>query len=140
MSRSIPAILALALLSTSAAPARIHIGAPQARTRTCISLHAIRDESAEDDGSLLFHVGGGRVYRNALPKPCEGLRSINDLGKLRLRPRHDGELCGGDTIAVEGSNPLAVVGLADSSNGERICTLGGFEPLTEMTLTESLRR
>ncbi|HEY0316539.1 MAG TPA: hypothetical protein VGC28_09770, partial [Sphingomonas sp.] len=89
MRTSISAGLAALLLSAAAsapAPARIHLGAPEAGRRQCISLHAIRDETAEAENRLLFHADGSRVYRNHLPRPCDNLRSINDFGKLRLHP------------------------------------------------------
>ncbi len=133
--------LALLLLSAPAsAPARFHIGTPTADTRACINLHAIRDESAEADDKLLFHVGGGRVFRNTLPKPCDDLRSINNLAKLRLQPKGDRELCSGDTVTVSGSGLLGAVGVGPSSDNDRVCKLGAFEAITEMSLTESLRR
>ena len=133
--------LALLLLSAPAsAPARFHIGAPAAGTRECIGLHAIRDESAENDETVLFHVGGGRVFRNILPKPCDDLRSINSLGKLRLAPKGDRDLCRGDTMIVSGSGILGAVGLGASGDGERTCTLGDFEAIGEMSLSEELRR
>ena len=141
MGMSKAAGLALLLLSAPAsAPARFHIGAPAADTRECISLHAIRDESAENDETLLFHSGGGRVFRNKLPKPCDDLRSINSLGRLRLQPKGDRDLCRGDMMTVSGSGILGAVGLGASGADEHTCTLGSFEAIGEMSVSEELRR
>jgi hypothetical protein len=141
MRKSIPAALALLLLSvTASAPARFHVGTPAITGRECISLHAIRDESAEADDLLLFHVGGSRVYRNHLPKPCDDLRSINDLGKLKLHPANDDRLCRGDKITVRGTgNTLGVLDIG-TGGSDTSCTLGDFEAISEMSLTEALRR
>jgi hypothetical protein len=142
MRTAIPAGLALLLLSTTApAPARFHIGTPEAASRQCISIRSIRDESAEDNDKLLFHTGGSQVYRNHLPRPCDNLRSINDLGKLRLHPKTPGRLCHGDTVEVSGSGgTFGVLDIGVSDSTRTSCKLGDFEPLTEMTLTEQLRR
>jgi hypothetical protein len=142
MRTSILAGMTLMLIATTAsAPARLHIGAPDSANRQCISLHAIRDESAEDDGHLIFHVGGSRAYRNYLPRPCDGLRSINDLGKLKLQPQDPGQLCRGDKIELKGTDSaLGVLDVGTSGTGRVSCTLGDFEPINEMSLTEQLRR
>jgi hypothetical protein len=135
------ACLALLLASAPAsAPARLHIGSSDGPGRACIKLRSIRDESAEDDQHLLLHVGGGRVYRNTLAKPCDDLRSINSIGKLRLQPKGDEELCAGDTVLVSGTGIFGAVGLGDSNDDTRSCKLGEFEATSEMSLTEELRR
>jgi hypothetical protein len=105
-------------------------------TRDCIPRHSIRDETAESQTSRIFHGKGGRAYRNTLPAPCDGLTSLNNLGKLGLRSKDDDLLCAGDLVWLEQK------GLFSASDGEAdaTCKLGTFEPISEMSLSEFLRR
>jgi len=104
--------------------------------RDCIPRHSIRDETAESETSLIFHGKGGGAYRNTLPAPCDGLTSLNNIGKLGLRSKDEDLLCAGDLVWLERK------GLFSASDGddEATCKLGTFEPISEMSLSEFLRR
>ncbi len=130
--------LTLALAVTTNAGAR-HERKPAA-TRQCISLHGIRDETAESDDRLIFHSGGGAAYRNHLPEPCENLRRVNNVNKLRLHSTNGDELCAGDSVEMVDHDGVAL-GLIGGGPAQTIsCKLGQFEPISEMSLTEELRR
>ncbi|WP_037537338.1 hypothetical protein [Sphingomonas sp. PR090111-T3T-6A] len=134
----VPLALVLALSSTSPAGARReHIAA----TRQCIPIHSIRDETAESDSRLIFHVSGGGAFRNHLPEPCEDLLRINNVDKLKLSAVGDVELCEGDNVQVihHDGSLLGAIG-AGGPTREVSCKLGQFEPISEMSLTEELRR
>jgi len=139
--RALP-LAALALMSalTTTVPA----GAREERlapgSRECISLHAIRDETAEADDRLIFHTGGGKAWRNRLPEPCEGLRSINSLGKLKLNSTNGEQMCVGDSVQVTGRSGKLLGLLGGDKGSGASCKLGQFEPLSEMSLPEDLRR
>jgi hypothetical protein len=140
MRASIPATLTLLLAIGVAVPAGArHDSAPK-NGRQCIGLNLIRDETAEADNRLIFHSGGGQAWRNYLPEPCENLRRINDTDKLKLRPTSIDQLCAGDSVEVlaHDSSLLGVIGAGDTH--EVTCKLGVFEPTSEMSLTEELRR
>ena len=131
------AVLALATLPiSSAGDARHLLKAPAGLE--CIKLGDIRAETAEADDALIVHAGGSIAYRNRLPHPCDGLRGLNNLSKLELSPSGD-RLCKGDTIRVTGDDVVSSV-LGRNSVGSTSCTLGTFEPINEMSLTEALRR
>jgi hypothetical protein len=104
--------------------------------RDCIPRHSVRDETAESETSLIFHGKGGRAYRNTLPAPCDGLTSLNNLGKLGLRSKDDDLLCAGDLVWLEQKGLFS----ASDSNEEAACKLGTFESISEMSLSEFLRR
>lgn len=130
----LPGTLILALVATSA-------GAGSERApysaKQCISRSAIRDQSAETDSRLILHVGGGKAYRNYLPQPCDELLHINNVSKLHFRSANPDKLCQGDTLELhDHEGPLGVGGDPQTTH----CTLGRFEPITEMSLTEELRR
>jgi hypothetical protein len=111
---------------------------PDGHLKQCIPLSAIRAKTAESPTSLLLHGPGGRVWRNHLPERCDGLRSVNTLGKIRFKPAQPDRLCKGDTFQLSASGLLDVV-TGDDPDITR-CTLGGFEPTSEMSVTEELRR
>lgn len=133
-----PLALILALSSTSPAGARRE---RIASTRQCIPLHSIRDETAESDSRLIFHVSGGAAFRNRLPEPCEDLLRINNVDKLKLSAVGDVELCEGDAVQIvhHDGSLLGAIG-AGGPTREISCKLGRFEPISEMSLTEELRR
>lgn len=143
MPKTLPVVLILMLAGlpmASAGDARPLF--PEASGRECIKIRNIRDETAETDDSLIIHSSGASAYRNHLPQPCDGLRSINSLGKIRFEPSGD-RLCKGDTFRLSGQGILSTVastvGGGDGDTSTR-CTLGTFEPITEMSITEALRR
>ncbi len=130
--------LTLALAATAPAGAR-HERVPS-NTHQCISLHAIRDETAESDSRLIFHSGGGSAWRNRLPQECENLRRINNVNKLKLRSTNGEDLCEGDTVEMV-DHDGSFLGVVDGGPAQTIsCKLGQFEPISEMTLPEDLRR
>ena len=70
--------------------------------------------------TLLFHFGGGDVWRNRLPRSCPGLRPHS---RFLYEPR-GGRLCHLDTVYL----------LYDDGFGFRRgvgCSLGNFDYLTE---------
>jgi hypothetical protein len=140
MRASTPATLALLLAIGIAMPAGAKQDHAPKNLRQCIGLGLIRAETAETDNRLIFHSGGGQAWRNYLPEPCDNLRRINDSDKLKLNPVNIDQLCEGDTVQIQAhdSSLLGVVGAGDTH--EVTCKLGGFEPISEMTLTEELRR
>jgi hypothetical protein len=126
---------ALALLGTLPATAR-HNDAPHS-AKQCISRHGIRDETAETDSLLILHVGGSKAYRNYLPAPCDGLGHVNNVSKLRFKSADPDRLCQGDTLELLDHDGAFGVG------GDPVttrCTLGRFEAISEMSLSENLRR
>lgn len=128
----LPLLLAFAAAPAAARPEQAPYGAKQ-----CINRDAIRDQSAETDSRLIFHMGGGKAYRSYLPQPCDGLGHINNVSKLRLRSARPDRLCQGDTVEVLDHEGLLGVG------GDPVttrCTLGPFEPISEMSLSEFIRR
>lgn len=133
--RALP--LTMLLLALTALPAQARRErVPDSANKQCINRNAIRDETAESDSRLIFHVGS-RAYRNYLPASCQDLVHINNVGKLRLKSADPDKLCVGDTVEMVDRDGLLGVG-GDPQTTR--CTLGSFEPISEMSLTEALRR
>lgn len=91
-------------------------GAPQ----RCIDVRQIRRIEPIGNHTLLFHVGGGDVWRNRLSRACPGLRPHS---RFLYEPR-GGRLCNLDTVYL----------LHDEGFGFRRgvgCPLGDFDYLTE---------
>jgi hypothetical protein len=104
----------------------------------CIKARSIKAESAESETSLIFHANDGSAYRNRLPKPCDGLATLNNLATLSLGGK-DGSLCAGDLVWVRPAGFAAgLVGGGDSDAPG--CVLGSFSRISEMSLSEFLRR
>jgi hypothetical protein len=133
---SAAALLALAVAHPAAARTRhIYTGGKE-----CIAIDSIRAKSAEADDRLILHANGSRAYISHLPTPCPNLMSVNNVAHVKLIPRGD-RLCTGDKIQVSDDSILGAVGLGNDNDGKpATCTLGNFEPVSEMTLEESLRR
>jgi len=129
---------ALAILALTAIPAgaRQRDEAPYS-AKQCISRHGIRDETSESDSRLIIHVGGSKAYRNYLPADCDGLGHINNVSKLRFKSADPDKLCQGDTLEILDHDGLLGVG-GDPTTTR--CTLGRFEGINEMSLSENLRR
>jgi hypothetical protein len=133
---SLALTLALALpLPAGAREERVPRGA-----RQCIPLHEIRDESAETGSKLIFHGGGGSAWRNHLPEPCEELLRINNLDKLKLQHVRGDQLCAGDTVEVIDHDGDVFSVFGGGETRAISCKLGLFEPISEMSLTEEIRR
>jgi hypothetical protein len=115
---------------------RVHRGGGGAND--CIKLRAVKTETAETDSSLIFHAKDGRAYRNSLPQPCDGLLSLNSMGKLALKGNAEGLLCAGDMVWLQQKGIVAAI-TGDQPSGDQ-CQLGRFEAISEMSLTEFLRR
>lgn len=139
--RALPiAALALTLAMAATAPVGARHERTPSGTRQCITLHSIRDETAEADDRLIFHTGGGSAWRNRLPETCENLRRINNVNKLELRSTNGEELCEGDTVEMV-DHDGSLLGIVDGGPAQKIsCKLGQFEPISEMTLPENIRR
>jgi hypothetical protein len=130
-------LAALALLAAIALPAGARHEQTPYGAKQCISRHGIRDETAETDSHLIVHAGGGKAYRNYLPTPCDGLGHINNVSRLRFKSADPDRLCQGDTLEIlDHDGALGVGGDPLTTR----CTLGRFEPISEMSLSEFLRR
>ena len=127
-------VIGLMLTATFVGP--IHAGLISPDKQRCVPLRAIRTETAETGSSLIVHTYDGRAFRNMLPTPCDGLLGLNELGTLGFEGK-DGLLCAGDLIWLDHPGLLAVLG---DHIDKTTCQLGSFEPISEMSLTESLRR
>jgi len=123
--------LLLMAMCTNAAQA----GLLGSHDKDCIPRHAIRAETAESDSSLIFHASGSRAYRNTLPADCDGLTKVNDTADLGIESKDPDLLCAGDLVWLKKSKIFS----ANDDDGTR-CKLGTFEPISEMALTENLRR
>ena len=64
--------------------------------------------------------------------------SVNNLGKLGLKAKDADLLCAGDLVWIDRPDLFSS---ANGTEGETAtCKLGSFEPISEMSLTEFLRR
>jgi hypothetical protein len=133
------AVLTIALLSASTAPAR-HFLSSEPHGKQCIAIGEIRTETAESDRAVIFHGNGASAYRNTLPQPCDNLLGINNLSKLKLSSASGDNLCAGDTIRVVDHDILAQITGRDDPADTTRCKLGMSEPISEMSVTEALRR
>lgn len=131
-SRSLSLLL---LAATCSSP--VGAGVFGSHTRDCIPRHSVRTETAESETSLIFHAKGTQAYRNTLPAPCEGLVGLNSLSELAIRSKDDDLLCAGDLVWLKQKGLFSA---GDSSDEASACKLGNFEGISEMSLTESLRR
>lgn len=105
----------------------------------CIPIKSIKAESAENSSSLIFHANDGSAYRNRLDAPCDGLMDVNNLGELGLRPKDGKQLCAGDAVWMQRSGVQSALGIGKDGD-QATCKLGTFEKITEMSLSEFLRR
>ena len=87
-------------------------------TRDCVVLNRIERTEIIDERNLLFHMRGGDIYRNVLPRRCPGLSSRDPIS---YEPR-TGQLCDIDSITV-----LTQIG-AGFMRGPA-CRLGKFYPV-----------
>ena len=105
--------------------------------KQCVAASSVRAESALGDDRLVLHANS-RALISHLPAPCDGLMSVNSVGKLGLQAK-DGKYCAGDSFTLGGEGLLSAVGLG-GDRGPTRCTLGPFEGVSEMTLSEEFRR
>ncbi len=110
------------------------------RGRQCIPIKGIKAESAETTSSLIFHASDGSAYRSQLPSPCDGLMDVNNLGELGMKPKDGKQLCAGDAVWMRSGGVQSALGLNGGGSDQASCKLGPFEKISEMSLTESLRR
>ena len=83
----------------------------------CIPLRSIRSTTVIDDRTIDFHVGGRKVYRNALPFSCPQLGFQQAFSYATSQP----QLCSVDiiTVIVQGGPNLQGAS----------CGLGKFTPV-----------
>jgi hypothetical protein len=81
----------------------------------CISVIQIDHTEVPDDSTILFHLRGGRILKNALPQKCVGLR-MSTRGFTYSAGSLD-EVCGN----------LQTIRVNDTGS---ICMLGPFTPYT----------
>ena len=90
--------------------------------RDCVMLNRIRRTEVIDDRTILFHLRGGDVLRNYLPKTCPNLEREERFG-YRTGTR---QLCYIDTITV----------LERGGVGGFTCELGRFYPMSPEDVVE----
>ena len=83
----------------------------------CLRLRAIRRTEPLDDYTIIFHMRGGKVYKNSLPHRCFGLGFHRSFSYSVST----GVLCGIDIIHV----------LEQGSFGA-VCGLGDFEEMIKI--------
>lgn len=88
--------------------------------QSCVSVARIRDTDIIDDRTIIFHMRGGRVYRNFLDRECHDLERE---GRFAYQAR-GGRLCKIDTITV-------LTGFSGFSPPGMTCQLGEFHPITK---------
>jgi len=86
----------------------------------CVSLSRIDHTEVVDNQNILFHMRGGKIYRNHLPYTCSGLKISNTfMYRTSLN-----QLCNVDIITV-----LDNIGFGYSPRNS--CGLGHFYPVTK---------
>ena len=83
----------------------------------CISLSQIRNTRVHDDRTIDFHTTGGRIYRNTLPRGCNGLGFEESFSYRTSLSR----LCSTDIITVLRTGGGGIDGPS--------CGLGQFQPI-----------
>lgn len=127
MNRRSAVLLSILLLPTAIVPAAADDEPEDLNPLRCISMGRVRTTTILDDGNILFHERGGRVYLNALDRQCIGLARS---GKFRFDVQGSARyvrLCDSDTITV----------LATSNQGFT-CGLGRFQPLSSSVAEQLL--
>lgn len=95
---------------------------------TCLSMNLVRQASAVDDRTVLFHLRDGRIYLNSLQQNCPGLRRNNRFSyNLRTGARIP-RLCHMDTITV-----------IEQTGSGFTCELGRFQPISADRVADMLR-
>ena len=86
----------------------------------CVSLTRIDRTEVIDDHNILFHMRGGKIYRNQLPRRCPGLRRERSFSYRTSLS----QLCDLDMITV-----LYDYGIGITPGAS--CGLGRFIPINE---------
>jgi hypothetical protein len=89
----------------------------------CISLRRIQRSEVIDEQTIVFHLSGGQVYVNRLPRRCPGLRH----NKAIMYKTSLSKLCRLDMITV-----LDSMGFGFQRGAS--CGLGSFVPVSEETV------
>jgi len=89
----------------------------------CLSLQRIRRSEVIDDQTIVFHLRGGDIYVNNLPRRCPGLER-NERFMYEL---HTSRLCSIDMITV-------IEGFGASRSRGFNCRIGEFYPISEEVL------
>lgn len=87
----------------------------------CIIASRIRSTKIVDDETILFYLGGSRVYQNVLPGECPRLK-VNGRFAYEI---HSSRLCFIDTITV-------LDRFGGSFSRGFTCRLGKFLPITDL--------
>ena len=101
-------------------------------TEDCVRIRAIRRTEVLDDRNVLFHMTGGRIYRNFLPRRCPSL----SMRKAFMYETRINQLCRADRITIVDS-----VGIGAMRGPS--CGLGRFYPVSEnevKSLKEQIER
>ncbi len=97
-------------------------------TENCVRIRAIRRTEVLDDRNVLFHMTGGKISRNFLPRRCPSLSMRNAF----MYETRISQLCRSDRITIVDS-----VGIGAMRGPS--CGLGRFYPVTENEV-ESLKQ
>ena len=107
-------ILTAAMLAgLIAAPAAAQPATPPAAKMVCINTQDINNTTVPDSRTILFHMNGGKIWKNTLLGPCPGLKSYG----FTYSPTPPNKLC---------SN-LETIRVIETGT---ICRLGEFTPYT----------
>jgi len=101
-----PALLLLLTLPALAAGDPPAPGAPR-----CIPADDVSNAQVVDDRTILFHMTGGKIWKNTLPEPCHGLGFEQGIGY----DINGGFICGNQQV-------IRVL------RRGTLCVLGPFEP------------
>ena len=117
--RSLGAVLLSLAFGAVAATVSGLASADDGAVRSCIALTSIARTEIVDDGTILFHMRNGDVYRNVLRHECPMLKN-RDQFAYRVNAA---QLCSTDLITVLDRNALGF------TRGPS-CSLGSFEPVS----------
>lgn len=93
---------------------------PEVTPEDCIHVRQIKKTDIVDDQNIIFHLHGGKIYRNRLPRKCFGLKRRESFSyKI-----HTARLCDIDSIRVVDQ----FAGRLDSGPS---CGLGKFYPISK---------
>lgn len=91
--------------------------------QTCVQLNRIARTEVVDERTIVFHMNGGDLYANRLPRRCPGLRR----DKTIMYKTSMNQLCNVDLITV-----LDDMGFGFSRGAS--CGLGSFVPINAGTI------
>jgi len=99
-------LISLIAITVLASGAHAQDPTPTPVVRHCISVARIKQTEVVNDRTILFHMLGGQILKNELPKRCAGLEL--DRG-FAYAPSVD-KLCNVDVIRVLGSGSVCPLG------------------------------